>query len=62
MAYILPTVAEWPLGTPRYPVKKVSCALCGQELWLEVSPEYLLVSELVRFVGVCCMSKKRGNR
>jgi hypothetical protein len=52
--FILHLVSEWPLGPPRYPVKKVVCAVCGKDVWLEVSPEYLLVREHVRFVCTVC--------
>ena len=32
---ILHLVSEWPLGPPSYPVKKVVCAGCGRDVWLE---------------------------
>ncbi len=56
----LPLVSEWPLGPPRYPVKKVVCAYCGQAVWLEITPEYLLVREHVRFACTDCFSKKKS--
>lgn len=52
--FILHLVSEWPFGPPRYPIKKVACACCGQDVWLEVSPEYLLMIPYVRFVCTEC--------
>jgi hypothetical protein len=57
--FVLHLVSEWPLGPPRYPVKKVVCVYCGQAVWLEVSPEYLLVREHVRFACTDCFSKRK---
>ena len=57
--FILPLVSEWPLGPPRYPVKKVTCTVCGENCWLEISPEYLLTMENVRFVCTNCIEKER---
>ena len=55
---ILHLVSEWPLGPPRYPVRKVVCAVCGKDVWLEVTPEYLLVREYVGwFVPDCALLK-----
>jgi hypothetical protein len=53
-------VSEWPLGPPHYPVKKVVCAICGQDVWLEINPEYLLLSSNVEAVFECtnCALKK----
>ena len=59
--FILHLVSEWPLGPPRYPVKKVVCAVCGKEVWLEITPEYLLVSENVRFVCTDCARLTAGG-
>ena len=30
--FILPLVSEWLFGPPRYPVKKVVCAVCGKDI------------------------------
>ena len=56
---VLPLVSEWPLGPPRYPVKKVVCVYCGQAGWLELTPEYLLVKDYVRFACTDCFSKRK---
>ena len=51
---ILPLVSEWPFGPPRYPVKKVTCDACRKEVWLEVTPEYLLtVGKAVEINHIC---------
>lgn len=57
MDFILHLVSEWPLGPPRFPVKKVVCGTCGKEVWLEVTPSYLLATSMgveVRFVCTDC--------
>jgi hypothetical protein len=56
---VLPLVSEWPLGPARYPVKKVLCVMCGQAVWLELTPEYLLAKDYVRFVCTDCFSASK---
>lgn len=58
--FILQLVSEWPFGPPRYPAKKVVCAFCGQDVWLEINPEYLLTSSKAEVVFECtnCALKK----
>jgi hypothetical protein len=47
-------VDEWPLGPPRYPVKKAVCGKCGKPVWLELKPSYLFLLEHgVGMVLVC---------
>lgn len=50
---VLLLVSEWPLGPPRFPVKKVVCGTCGKDVWLEITPSYLLVSEGVEIKFSC---------
>jgi hypothetical protein len=62
--FILPLVSEWPFGPPRYPVKKVVCAVCEKEIWLEITPDYLLLvnkDAKVRFVCTDCARPKAGG-
>jgi hypothetical protein len=61
MNFILHLVSEWPLGPPRYPVKKVTCAYCKRDVWLEVSPDYSLMTEHVKFVSTDCANPKAGG-
>jgi len=42
---IVPLVDEWPLGPPRYPVKKGKCRRCGNPVWVEIEPEYLFLTQ-----------------
>jgi len=47
-------VDEWPLGPPRYPIKKEVCSKCGKQVWLELTPEYLfLANHNVAVMLVC---------
>ena len=59
--FVLHLVSEWPFGPPRYPVKKVTCACCGRNVWLEVSPVYLLTIGHVRFVCTDCAEKPKNS-
>jgi hypothetical protein len=61
---ILPLVSEWPFGPPRYPVEKTVCAVCGKEVWLEVTPEYLLLANKdaeIKFVCTDCACHRAGD-
>jgi len=56
-------VDEWPLGPPRYPVKKEVCSKCGKPVWLELKPEYLFLGEhevVVMLVCQKCAKSKEG--
>jgi hypothetical protein len=62
--WIVCLVDEWPLGPPRFPVKKVVCGTCGKAVWLEVTPSYLLVEGEgveVRFVCTDCAMVKQND-
>ena len=63
--FVLPLVSEWPLGPPHYPVK-MYCAFCLKEVWLEVTPEYMLALRSgtidVTFVCTDCARDKKKMR
>ena len=56
-------VSKWPLRPPHYPVKKVAYRFCGQEVWLEITPEYLYASSQNEVVFECtnCALKKTSR-
>ena len=63
LCFILPLVSEWPFGPPRYPIKKVVCGSCKKEVWLEITPEYQLLTSKdakIQFVCINCSRPKLG--
>ena len=60
--FILPLV--WPFGPPRYPVKKIACDACRNDVWLEVTPEYLFAeAKAVGINHICtdCETRRKAR-
>jgi hypothetical protein len=52
--FTLHLTSEWPLGTPYYPIKKVTSACCHQDVRLEFSTVLIVqrsnkIQETVKF-------------